>query len=44
MLVGMFVFAAVDAMAKYLTDYLPPLQIAWARQLGLFTGVIQIDM
>jgi drug/metabolite transporter (DMT)-like permease len=40
MLVGMFVFAAVDAMAKYLTDYLPPLQIVWARQLGLFTGVV----
>ena len=27
MLAGMFVFAAVDAMAKYSTDYLPSLQI-----------------
>ena len=40
MLAGMFVFAAVDAMAKYLTDYLPPLQIVWARYLGLFAGVV----
>ena len=40
MLAGMFVFAAVDAMAKYMTEFLPPLQIVWARQLGLFGGVI----
>ena len=40
MLAGMFVFAAVDAMAKYSTDYLPSLQIVWARYLGLFLGVV----
>ena len=40
MLAGMFVFSAVDAQAKYLTQYLPPLQIVWSRQLGLFFGVV----
>ena len=40
MLAGMFVFAAVDAMAKYSTGYLPSLQIVWARYLGLFLGVV----
>ena len=40
MLAGMFVFAAVDAMAKYTTDYLPSLQIFWARYLGLILGVV----
>ena len=40
MLAGMFVFSAVDAQAKYLTQYLPPLQIVWSRQLGLFCGVL----
>ena len=40
MLAGMFVFSAVDAQAKYLTQYLPPLQIVWSRQLGLFFGVL----
>ncbi len=40
MLAGMFVFAAVDTMAKYSTDYLPSLQIVWARFLGLFLGVV----
>jgi len=40
MLAGMFVFSAVDAQAKYLTHYLPSLQIVWARQIGLVVGVI----
>ncbi|MEX0503133.1 DMT family transporter [Alphaproteobacteria bacterium LSUCC0719] len=40
MLAGMFVFSAVDAQAKYLTQYLPSLQIVWARQIGLVVGVI----
>jgi len=40
MLASMFIFAAVDAQAKYLTQTLPPLQIVWSRQLGLFAGVI----
>ena len=40
MLGGMFVFAAVDAQAKYLTDHLPALQIVWLRQIGLVIGVL----
>ena len=40
MLAGMFVFSAVDAQAKYLTQYLPSLQIVWARQIGLVIGVM----
>ena len=40
MLAGMFVFSAVDAQAKYLTQYLPSLQIVWARQIGLVVGVM----
>lgn len=40
MLGGMFVFAAVDAKAKYLTDHLPVLQIVWLRQIGLVIGVL----
>ena len=40
MLAGMFVFAAVDAQAKYLTDHLPALQIVWWRQIGLVIGVV----
>ena len=40
MLGGMFVFSAVDAQAKYLTDHLPSLQIVWARQIGLVLGVL----
>ena len=40
MLAGMFVFAAVDAQAKYLTDHLPALQIVWLRQIGLVLGVL----
>jgi drug/metabolite transporter (DMT)-like permease len=40
MLAGMFVFSAVDAQAKYLTQYMPSLQIVWARQIGLVVGVM----
>ena len=40
MLAGMFVFSAVDAQAKYLTQSMPPMQIVWARQIGLFLGVV----
>ena len=31
----MFVFSAVDTQAKFLTETLHPLQIVWARQIGL---------
>ncbi len=40
MLLAFFVFAAVDAQAKYLTQTLHPLQIVWFRQLGLLVAVI----
>lgn len=40
MAVGMFLFAGVDALAKLLTDTLHPVQIVWARQLGLLLGVV----
>jgi len=40
MAVGFFLFAAVDAEAKFLTDSLHPVQIAWSRQLGLLIGVL----
>lgn len=39
MLIGMFVFAAGDALAKLLTDNFHPVQIIWFRQAGLFLGV-----
>lgn len=38
MALGMFLFSAVDTGAKFLTDGLHPLQIVWARQLGLLAG------
>ena len=38
MVMGMFLFSAVDAHAKYLTDSLQPFQIVWIRQLGLLSG------
>ena len=38
MAVGMFLFSAVDTGAKFLTDELHPVQIVWARQLGLLFG------
>jgi len=39
---GMFLFAAVDTRAKYLTETLHPLQIVWSRQLGLLLGILVI--
>jgi S-adenosylmethionine uptake transporter len=36
----MFLFAAVDTHAKFLTDSFHPVQIAWSRQVGLFIGVL----
>ena len=40
MAAGMFLFSAVDALAKFLTDSLHPLQIVWIRQLGLVAGTM----
>lgn len=40
MAVGFFFFATSDMFAKVLTQSLHPIQVAWARQLGLFFGVI----
>ena len=37
---GMFLFAAVDTIAKFLTSDLHPLQIVWTRQLGLLVGAL----
>lgn len=42
MALGMFLFAAVDAQAKFLTVTLHPIQIVWARQLGLLLGVVAL--
>ena len=35
MMMAMFIFAILDALAKYLTQYHHPLQVAWVRQTGL---------
>ncbi len=40
MAAGMFLFAAVDTQAKFLTDTLHPIQIVWSRQFGLLVGVV----
>ena len=40
MALGMFMFSAVDTMAKFLTDTIHPSQIVWCRQLGLLLGVV----
>ena len=40
MAAGMFLFSAVDTMAKFLTETLHPIQIVWCRQLGLLAGVV----
>ncbi len=40
MAAGMFMFAAVDAQAKFLTETLHPVQIVWSRQFGLLAGVL----
>ncbi len=37
---GMFLFAAVDTIAKFLTSDLHPFQIVWTRQLGLLVGAL----
>lgn len=37
---GMFLFSAVDTLAKLLTDDFHPVQVAWSRQLGLLLGVL----
>lgn len=42
MAVGMFLFAAVDTQAKFLTETLHPIQIVWARQVGLLIGVMAL--
>ncbi|MEO1790031.1 MAG: DMT family transporter, partial [Pseudomonadota bacterium] len=36
----MFLFAAVDAQAKLLTETLHPFQVVWTRQLGLLLGAM----
>ena len=36
----MFLFSAVDTLAKYLTDTMHPFQIVWIRQLGLLSGAL----
>ena len=40
MFVGMSLFAATDAIAKLLTETIPPLQVVWSRQCGLLLGVL----
>ena len=40
MALGFFLFAAVDSLAKFLTDTYHPIQIVWSRQLGLLCGVL----
>ena len=40
MALGMFLFSAVDTMAKFLSDGMHPVQIVWFRQLGLLCGVV----
>ncbi|MEM1360315.1 MAG: DMT family transporter [Pseudomonadota bacterium] len=40
MLLGMFLFSAVDTQAKFLTDTLHPIQITWTRQIGLLLGAV----
>ena len=39
MFLGMFFFSIADAQSKFLTGSLPAIQIAWARQLVLFSCV-----
>ncbi|WP_328805852.1 DMT family transporter [Salipiger abyssi] len=38
--IGFVCFGATDALAKLLTSDLPSLEVAWFRQIGLFTGVM----
>ena len=39
MIVAIFIFSFLDAQAKYLSQHLPVLQIAWARNFGLLIVV-----
>ena len=39
MVAAMALFAIADALAKLLTETLPPLQIVWSRQSGLLIGI-----
>ena len=39
MLLAAVLFSFVDAQAKYLSEHLPVLQIAWARHFGMFVAV-----
>lgn len=39
---GMFLFSAVDTIAKVLTETMHPLQIVWSRQLGLLIGILVV--
>lgn len=40
MIAGFLFYSLSDALAKLLTAELPPLQVAWFRQLGLLSGVV----
>lgn len=40
MAAGMFLFAATDTIAKFLTSDFHPIQIMWSRQSGLILGVL----
>lgn len=40
MALGMFLFSAVDTMAKFLSESLHPFQIVWTRQLGLLVVAV----
>lgn len=40
MLLAFFIFAAVDTMAKFLTQTLHPIQVVWFRQFGLLVAVL----
>lgn len=40
MAMGMFLFSGVDAIGKFLTETVHPIQIVWFRQLGLLLGVV----
>jgi len=37
---GVFIFAGVDAQAKFLTETMHPIQIVWCRQLGLVAAAL----
>lgn len=39
MMLGMFMFSALDAQTKYLSQHMPVLQVAWGRSFGMFIVV-----